>query len=239
MAKWFSFRSQKKSKEDLELIRFLIRQIGYRPENISLFREALTHKSIANNTGGPSNERLEFLGDAILDAVIAEYLFMKFPDEDEGDLSKLKSKVVSRQSLGSIAESMRLKEYINYQKGRAIKIATLEGNAFEALIGAIYLDGGLEAVKQSVYHHVFRLHVDLNNLLEKEIDFKSRLFIWSQKSKIEIEFNVLDDSPNNGAWHYEVEVIINDKPYGRGAGESKKMAQQIAAKETLLLIGEL
>ena len=101
MAKWFSFRSQKKSKEDLELIRFLIRQIGYRPENISLFREALTHKSIANNTGGPSNERLEFLGDAILDAVIAEYLFMKFPDEDEGDLSRLKSKVVSRQSLGS------------------------------------------------------------------------------------------------------------------------------------------
>lgn len=239
MAKWFSFRSQRKSKEDLELIRFLIRQIGYRPENIELFREALTHKSISNNTGDPSNERLEFLGDAILDAVIAEYLFMKFPDEDEGYLTKLKSKVVSRQSLGSIAESMRLKEYITYQKGRAIKIATLEGNAFEALIGAIYLDGGLEAVKRSVYHHVFRLHVDLNNLLEKEIDFKSRLFIWSQKNKLEIEFNVLDESSNNGAWYYEVEVIINNQPYGRGAGESKKMAEQIAAKETLLLIGEL
>ncbi len=204
MAKWFSFRSQRKSKEDLELIRFLIRQIGYRPENIELFREALTHKSISNNTGDPSNERLEFLGDAILDAVIAEYLFMKFPDEDEGYLTKLKSKVVSRQSLGSIAESMRLKEYITYQKGRAIKIATLEGNAFEALIGAIYLDGGLEAVKRSVYHHVFRLHVGLNNLLEKEIDFKSRLFIWSKKNKLEIEFNVLDESSNNGAWYYEV-----------------------------------
>ncbi len=239
MAKWFSFRSQRKSKEDLELIRFLIRQIGYRPENIELFREALTHKSISNNTGDPSNERLEFLGDAILDAVIAEYLFMKFPDEDEGYLTKLKSKVISRQSLRSIAESMRLKEYITYQKGRAIKIATLEGNAFEALIGAIYLDGGLEAVKRSVYHHVFRLHVDLNNLLEKEIDFKSRLFIWSQKNKLEIEFNVLDESSNNGAWYYEVEVIINNQPYGRGAGESKKMAEQIAAKETLLLIGEL
>lgn len=239
MAKWFSFRSQKKSKEDLELIRFLIRQIGYRPEKIELFREALTHKSISNNTGYPSNERLEFLGDAILDAVIAEYLFMKFPDEDEGYLTKLKSKVVSRQSLGSIAESMRLKEYITYQKGRSIKIATLEGNAFEALIGAIYLDGGLEAVKRSVYHHVFRLHVDLNNLLEKEIDFKSRLFIWSQKNKLEIEFNVLYESSNNGAWYYEVEVIINNQPYGRGAGESKKMAEQIAAKETLLLIGEL
>jgi ribonuclease-3 len=236
---WFSFRFQPKTKEELELIRFVIRQLGYRPENIQLFREALTHKSISNNTGERSNERLEFLGDAILDAVIAEYLYTKFPNEDEGYLTKLKSKVVSRQTLGGIAESIGVENHIIYQKGRAIKLSTLEGNAFEALIGAIYLDGGFEAVKRTIYHHVFRLHVDLNSLLEKEIDFKSRLFIWAQKNKLDIEFNVLEESSVNGSWRYEIEITINNQPYGRGVGESKKIAEQGAAKETLMLMGEL
>jgi ribonuclease III len=236
---WFSFRFQPKTKEELDLIRFVIRQLGYRPENIQLFREALTHKSISNNTGGSSNERLEFLGDAILDAVIAEYLYTKFPNEDEGYLTKLKSKVVSRQTLGGIAESIGVENHIIYQKGRAIKLSTLEGNAFEALIGAIYLDGGFEAVKRTIYHHVFRLHVDLSSLLEKEIDFKSRLFIWAQKNKLDIEFNVLEESSVNGSWRYEIEITINKQPYGRGVGESKKIAEQGAARETLMLIGEL
>ncbi len=239
MSGWFSFRFQPKTKEELELIRFVIRQLGYRPENIQLFREALTHKSISNNTGGSSNERLEFLGDAILDAVIAEYLYTKFPNEDEGYLTKLKSKVVSRQTLGGIAESIGVENHIIYQKGRAIKLSTLEGNAFEALIGAIYLDGGFEAVKRTIYHHVFRLHVDLSSLLEKEIDFKSRLFIWAQKNKLDIEFNVLEESSVNGSWRYEIEITINKQPYGRGVGESKKIAEQGAARETLMLIGEL
>jgi len=239
LARWFSFRSKIKSKEDLHLIRFLIRQLGYRPENLQLFREALTHKSISNNTGESSNERLEFLGDAILDAVIAEYLFTKFPNEDEGYLTKLKSKVVSRQSLSGIAQSIGLKEFIVYQKGRSIKLSTLEGNAFEALVGAIYLDGGFEAVKRAIYHNVFRIHVDLNSLLEKEIDFKSRLFIWAQKNKLDIEFKVLDESSQNGVWRYEIEITVNKQPYGKGVGESKKIAEQGAAKETLMLMGEL
>lgn len=239
MSGWFSFRFQPKTKEELDLIRFVIRQLGYRPENIQLFREALTHKSISNNTGERSNERLEFLGDAILDAVIAEYLYTKFPNEDEGYLTKLKSKVVSRQTLGGIAESIGVENHIIYQKGRAIKLSTLEGNAFEALIGAIYLDGGFEAVKRTIYHHVFRLHVDLSSLLEKEIDFKSRLFIWAQKNKLDIEFNVLEESSVNGSWRYEIEITINKQPYGRGVGESKKIAEQGAARETLMLIGEL
>lgn len=239
MSGWFSFRLQPKTKEELDLIRFMIRKLGYRPENIHLFRQALTHKSISNNTGASSNERLEFLGDAILDAVIAEYLYTKFPNEDEGYLTKLKSKVVSRQTLGGIAESIGVEKHIIYQKGRAIKLSTLEGNAFEALIGAIYLDGGFEAVKRTIFHHVFRLHVDLNSLLEKEIDFKSKLFIWAQKNKLDIEFNVLEESSVNGSWRYEIEVTINKQPYGRGVGESKKIAEQAASKETLILMGEL
>lgn len=238
MKGWFLFRSRPKSKNDLKLIRFLIKKFGYRPKNLLLFKIALTHKSISNISKKLiSNERLEFLGDTILDAVIADYLYHKFPDEDEGYLTKVKAKVVSRKTLADIAESMNISELIVYQKGRNIRLATLEGNAFEAIIGAIYLDAGYEAVRKSIFHTVLRLHLDLATLLEKEIDFKSKLFIWSQKNKLNIDFKSIREELIDGEWHYEVEVYINSNPYGRGVGDSKKVAEQAASKETLELIG--
>lgn len=240
MKGWFSISKQKKSKKELDLIRFIIKQFGYRPKKLELFQRALTHKSISNITDGLSpNERLEFLGDAIFDAVVAEYLYERFPDQDEGYLTKVKSKIVSRNTLGQIGEQMDLRSMINYQKGRTIKIATLEGNAFEALIGAIYLDSGYDIVKKIIIHHIFRLHLDLTNLLDKEIDFKSKLFIWCQKNKLELDFFVLKDEHKGGYWEYEVEAIVNNRKYGKGTGESKKSAEQLASKETLILMGEL
>lgn len=240
MKAWFNFKKEPKSPEELKLIRFIISQLGYRPNDLSLFKRALTHKSIANITEGlEANERLEFLGDAIFDAVVAEYLFERFPDQDEGYLTKLKSKIVSRRTLGQIGEQMGLRNMINYQKGRAVKITTLEGNAFEALIGAIYLDNGYNTVKKVVIHHIFRLHLDLAQLLDKEIDFKSRLFIWCQKNKLELQFDVLREDQKGGYWEYEVEVIVNNQKYGKGIGDSKKAAEQIASKETLMLMGEV
>ena len=186
-----------------------------------------------------SNERLEFLGDAILDAVIAEYLYQRFPAEDEGYLTKIKSKVVSRKSLGEIAETMELRSIIRYHQGRSINLSTIEGNAFEAIMGAIYLDGGYEAVKKSIEHHVFRKYVDLNRILEEEIDFKSRLFIWSQKKRLKLEFVVISEENIGGNWQYTVLVTINGTNYGRGIGSSKKIAEQAASKETLALMGEI
>lgn len=240
MKGWFSISKQKKSKKELDLIRFIIKQFGYRPKNLELFQRALTHKSISNITDGLSpNERQEFLGDAIFDAVVAEYLYERFPDQDEGYLTKVKSKIVSRNTLGQIGEQMDLRSMINYQKGRTIKIVTLEGNAFEALIGAIYLDSGYDIVKKIIIHHIFRLHLDLTNLLDKEIDFKSKLFIWCQKNKLELDFFVLKDEHKGGYWEYEVEAIVNNRKYGKGTGESKKSAEQLASKETLILMGEL
>jgi len=240
LKRWFSFRSSPKSKNDLKLIRFLIKKFGYRPKNLLLFKIALTHKSIANTSEKlVSNERLEFLGDTILDAVIADFLYHKFPEEDEGYLTKIKSKVVSRKTLSTIAESMKISDFIVYQKGRNIRLSTLEGNAFEALIGAIYLDSGYETVKKSISHTVLRLHLDLPTLLEKEIDFKSKLFIWSQKNQLNIDFKSIREELIDGEWHYEVEVYINSNPYGRGIGDSKKVAEQAASKETLDLIGSL
>lgn len=240
MRKLFLFRSRPKSKNDLKLIRFIINKFGYRPKKLVLFKIALTHKSISNASDKLiSNERLEFLGDTILDAIIADFLFHKFPDEDEGYLTKVKSKVVSRNTLTAIAQSMQLSDHIVYQKGRSIRLATLEGNAFEALIGAIYIDSGYEAAKKSIFHSVLRTHLDLPTLLEKEIDFKSRLYIWSQKNRLDIEFKLITEKFANGKWFYEVEVFINSNHYGRGTGDSKKAAEQSASKETLQLMGAI
>ena len=233
-------KEEQRSKEELELISFVLKKFAYRPQNISYFVTAITHKSLANNdTITYSNERLEYLGDAILDAVIAELLYLRFPNEDEGYLTKIKSKVVSRKTLSEIAEALDLKSIIRYHKGRTINLSTLEGNAFEAMIGAIYLDGGFEAVKKTINHHIFRKYADLNKILEEEIDFKSKLFIWCQKSHLNLDFIVIKEENIQGNWQYEIEVLINEKAYGRGIGNSKKSAEQAASKETLVLVGEI
>ena len=179
------------------------------------------------------------MGDAILDAIVAEYLFQRFPGEDEGYLTKLKSKVVSRKTLGEIAESMNLRSIILYNAGRSINLNTIEGNAFEAIIGAIYLDGGFEAAKRSMHQYVFRKYVDINRLLEEEIDFKSKLFIWCQRNKLAIEFRIITEENSGGSWNYEVIATINQRDYGKGTGTSKKAAEQAAAQETLQLMGEI
>jgi ribonuclease-3 len=235
----FPLFSRKRSKDELNLIRFVEKSFGYTPKNLDFFKTALTHKSIAHNNGEISNERLEFLGDAILDSVIAEMLFNKYPEEDEGYLTKIKSKVVSRRTLSVIGHEMGIRNFLDYNRGRSIKLETIEGNAFEALIGALYLDGGYEATKKSLNTHILKKYIDLNHILEEEIDFKSRLFIWSQKNRLPIVFDVLKEENQGVNWNYLVVVIINEQEFGRGSGTSKKKAEQAAAKETLELMGEL
>ncbi len=233
-------RSPKRSEEDLRLIRFIIKRFGYHPQDVRYFHNAITHKSYSNLVENEtSNERLEFLGDAILDSVVAELLYLKFPEEDEGFLTKIKSKVVSRKTLSEIGEELELREIIKYHKGRTINLASLEGNAFEALMGAIYLDGGFEAVRKCINHTILRNYADLNKILEEEIDFKSKLFIWSQKKHLDLKFIVQEEGCIDGNWRYEIIVKINDTLYGKGIGSSKKQAEQVAAKETLLLMGEI
>lgn len=231
------FFGQGKNEAQLTLIRFIISRFGYRPKKISYFEQAITHKSNANSKYIDSNERLEFLGDAIIDAVVAEFLFARFPNEDEGYLTKIKSKLVSRKTLSEIAEEMEIRQVLRYHKGRSININTLEGNAFEAIIGAIYLDGGFEQVRQTLEQHVYRNYVNINKVLEEEIDFKSKLFIWSQRNKLSIDFQIISEINKGSSWEYRVVVLVNDQKYGLGTGASKKAAEQVAAKETLELIG--
>lgn len=234
----FPLFSKKLSSEENDIIRFMVKSFGYRPKDIELFKRALTHKSISNNNDEHSNERLEYLGDAILDAIVAEFLFVRFPSEDEGYLTKIKSKIVSRRTLGIIGSEMQISSVLRYNKGRMIKLETIEGNAFEALIGAIYLDGGYEKTKYSIQNHIFRKYVDLNQILEEEIDFKSKLFIWSQKNRLSIRFEIVDEVNDGVSWVYTSCVMINDQEYGRGTGTSKKKSEQAAARETLELLGE-
>ena len=239
MAVKLGFLSTKKSPEELFLIKFIINHFGYRPSTLMHFKLAVSHRSGDIKEDIESNERLEFLGDAILDAVVAEYLFKKFPGNDEGYLTKLKSKVVNRKTLAYIGEKMQIRAVLNYNQSRNLNISSLEGNAFEAIIGAIYLDGGFEAAKKSLQNHVLRKFVDLNKLLEEEIDFKSRLIIWCQKKRMKIDFVVIDEQHIHGAWEYEVAIQINKRDFGRGKASSKKQAEQVAAKQTLELIGEI
>ena len=239
MAVKLGFLNTKKSPEELFLIKFIINHFGYRPSVLTHFKLAISHRSGDIKEDIESNERLEFLGDAILDAVVAEYLFKKFPGNDEGYLTKLKSKVVNRKTLAYIGEKMQIRAVLNYNQSRNLNISSLEGNAFEAIIGAIYLDGGFEAAKKSLQNHVLRKFVDLNKLLEEEIDFKSRLIIWCQKKRMKIDFIVIDEQHIHGAWEYEVAIQINKRDFGRGKASSKKQAEQVAARQTLELIGEI
>ena len=229
---------QKYTKEELEIIQVIFSRFGYKPKSLLYFKRALTHKSVST-AETETNERLEFLGDAILDSVVAEFLYIKFPTEDEGYLTKIKSKIVNRRTLGEIGHEMELSKIMNYNNSRSIKLETIEGNAFEALIGAIYLDGGYRKVQRSIEDHIFKKYLNLNQLLEEELDFKSKLFIWCQKNKLEIQFEVVSEQNFGHEWKYMIEVIINEKPYGRGTGSSKKKAEQVASKETLELVGEL
>lgn len=166
-------------------------------------------------------------------------MFLKYPENDEGYLTKLKSKIVNRKTLSDIGETMEIRLILKYNQSRTINLSTLEGNAFEAIIGAIYLDGGYEKAKQSLNNYVFRKYLNFNRLLEEEIDFKSKLFIWCQRKKLQLDFVVLKETHENGQWKYEVVVVINKKEFGKGTGLSKKTAEQDAAKETLQLIGEI
>lgn len=235
----FGFLNRKKSAKELLLIKFIINHFGYRPSALVHFNQAVSHSSGDIKSEIESNERLEFLGDAILDAVVAEYLFKMFPGNDEGYLTKLKSKVVNRKTLAYIGEKMQIRTVLNYNQSRNLNISTLEGNAFEAIIGAIYLDGGFDAAKKSLQNHVLRKFVDLNKLLEEEIDFKSRLIIWCQKKRMKIDFILVDEQHIHGAWEYDVCIQINKRDFGSGKAGSKKQAEQIAAKNTLELIGEI
>ena len=177
------------------------------------------------------------MGDRVIDLIVAQFLFEKYPNKDEGELTKIKSKIVSRKMLSAIGDEMNLLVHIRYSSTRSINTSTLEGNAFEALIGALYLDSDFVTTQKIFNNFIIGKYVDLRKIMEEEIDFKSTILIWCQKNKLIIKFKIKEEATKSNNYMYKVVISINGKDWGIGRGKNKKEAEQDAAKETIELIG--
>lgn len=204
------------------------------PSRIRLYEIAIIHKSssTSDSKGNPvNNERLEYLGDAILGAVIAEHLYLLYPDQNEGFLTKMRSKIVNGEKLGALAEQIGLVPLIKTQTIGTHTLKHIAGDAFEALIGAIYLDKGYKRTKRFILKNILIKHIDLETLEKTEDNFKSQLIEWGQKYRREVCFYT-DVEPYDPT-RFISYISIGDKLYGSGTGISKKEAEQMAARETL------
>ena len=219
----------------------LIRIIGFLPAHVGLYRIAFTHKSASIQLAdgrNVNNERLEYLGDAILSAIVAEYIYMHYEKSEEGFMTKLRARVVKRKHLNSTAIKMGIPMMITSHPHPANASKHLYGNALEALIGAIYLDRGYNRAMWFFKHRMLKKHIDLEKLAVKDSDYKSQLIEWSQKQKTDVKFTSKEQGPDNGQPQFSAVVKLNKKIIGRGTGDSKKEAEQQAARQGLKLISE-
>lgn len=211
--------------------------LGSYPRNIQLYQQALLHKStsIRSEKGRPlNNERLEFLGDAILDAIVGDIVYKHFEGRREGFLTNTRSKIVQRETLNKLAVEIGLDKLVKYSTRSSSHNSYMYGNAFEAFIGAIYLDQGYERCKRFMEEKIFKNYIDLDKMSRKEVNFKSKLIEWSQKSKVEVSFELIEqflDEDYNPMFH--TEIRIEGISAGKGTGYSKKESQQNAAQAAL------
>jgi len=211
---------------------FIRQNFGFKPKKIELYRQAFVHKSVAKkNTQGLklSNERLEFLGDSVISTIVSEYLFEKFPDKNEGYLTQMRSKIVSRKSLNSLGEKIGLEPFVKYLKGN-FPYKSLLGNVFEALFGAIYLDKGYKKAKEVFIECILEHYIDLENLEANNIDYKSQLLIYCQKNKLSLEFKTIKEESAKGSIHFTMGAFINGELKGQSTDLSKRSAEQAAAE---------
>ena len=185
------FSSDKDLKQAIKSI------LGYKPGNIFLYHLAFLHKSVAQMTLSGikvNNERLEFLGDAILDAVTADYLFKTFPTKDEGFLTEMRSKIVSRATLNKLSQKMGIDRLIQLDSSSSGTFRSFKGDAFEALIGAMYLDKGYDFTRKIILERIIKYYFNIDELVNQEVNFKSKIIEWSQREKKQVQFNVCDET---------------------------------------------
>lgn len=223
------------NSKDKALKEFIHNDFGFYPKNITLFQLAFTHKSASDNTVGNfrvSNERLEYLGDAILSAVVADHLFRLFPTKSEGFLTEMRSRIVSRASLNKLSQKLGFDEMIQYSHDTRSNFKSLGGNAFEAFVGALYLDRGYDFTKAVLLDRIIKVHIDLEQLEQTDVNFKSKLLEWSQKEKHHVVFKMVDEKNSNKGKLYHVVAVIDDHDYAQGIDYSIKGAEQLAAEKT-------
>ncbi|MEP2936430.1 MAG: ribonuclease III [Gilvibacter sp.] len=207
--------------------------LGFKPNDITLYEEAFTHRSMneTNTEGVKQNyERLEFLGDAMLGAVIASHLFKKVPHGNEGYLTKMRSKVVSREHLNELGRDLNLIELVKTNIPVQNFSGNIHGNVFEALVGAIYQDKGYKYCEKFIHKRVIKPYVDIEKLEGKIISYKSLLIEWCQKHKHSFKFMVYDDTGNDALKHFAVKLTIDNKTIAKARATSKKKAEERAAK---------
>ena len=227
-------------RKDKEPYLCFYKMLGFYPRNIEIYQQALLHKSSSIKAGKGrllNNELLEFLGDAILDAIVADIVYKKFEGKREGFLTNTRSKIVQRETLNRVAVEIGLDKLIKYTTRQSSHNSYMCGNAFEALIGAIYLDRGYRACKKFMEERIINQYLNLEKISRKEVNFKSKLIEWSQKNKFCVEFNLIEqslDSDQNPI--FETQITVENIPAGTGKGYSKKESQQEAAHATLTKI---
>jgi ribonuclease-3 len=214
--------------------------LGFTPADLSLYKLAFYHKSTfsVSDYAASNNERLEFLGDAVLSTIVAEYLFKKYPNGDEGFLTKMRSKIVKRNSLDEIADKMGLDLFLSsYNPTRLSK--SMLGNALEALVGAVYLEMGYPRTKDYVINRVLRKYLDIHELEGFDDNYKSQLLEWCQKNGKNIEYKVIAKYKSEKRDKFKIAVFIGNKKMGTADDFNKKSAEQLASESAMIALGIL
>ena len=226
-------------RKDKELYSALYHILGFYPKDISLYKLALQHKSLSQHSkgkgGASNNERLEFLGDAILGAVVGDIVYNHFPGKREGFLTNTRSKIVQRETLNKLASEIGLTRLIRFSNHNQSHNSNMGGNAFEAFVGAIYLDYGYDRAMRFIERQILKRLVNIDKVAYKEVNFKSKLIEWSQKNRIRLQFELVEESveAQNGSPVFTTQVVIEEICCGTGKGYSKKESQQNAAHQAL------
>lgn len=212
--------------------------LGFVPGNLSLYRLAFRHKSVAvvvKNGAKNSNERLEFLGDAVLGSVVAEVLFKRYPYKGEGFLTEMRSKIVSRSNLNALARKLGFDELVEFDSRMVNfqnKQSSLLGDAFEALVGAVYLDKGYNFTRDFLINRIIKPHVDINTLEQTETNFKSKLIEWCQRHGKDVSFEQVANATGDSSKLFTIQTVIDGENFGIGRDYNKKNAEKLAAEKT-------
>jgi len=218
------------NKEDRAYYKQLCNVLGFAPGKVNLYTTALSHRSVKEHAD-ENNERLEYLGDAVLSGIVADYLFKRYPYRGEGFLTEMRSKMVNRQTLNEVAVKMGLKKITLYNRSdNSLKISQIFGNTLEALVGAIYLDKGYEATKHWVYKRVVAPHMFVDDLENLEINHKNKLYGWANKNGKVLEFETLEEKIENGRRLFRIGAMVDGQLVAEGKAYNKKDASQIAAQ---------
>lgn len=232
---------KRKSEKDKRLITAIKTIVGSKPFNLELYRLAIKHSSVAkHNIQGlkESNERLEYLGDAILGAAVADYLFKTFPFKEEGFLTEIRSRIVNRESLNTIGKRIGLNQVVEYDQKKKGKLShkSLYGDTLEAIVGAVYLDKGYSFCKHFIIDKLIIPYLNIEEVIKSNPNYKSKIIEWSQKENKDVKFEIISVKNEKHHREFTAQVFVNEEPLGKGFGHSKKKAEQDAAQKSCELL---